>query len=71
MLPGIPVDFGLPGLARLSTLGGDGIQANIERQLGATTGFLVAWAFWVSNWVGLGALAIAGASLDAALPVAG
>ncbi|HET9428275.1 MAG TPA: amino acid permease [Allosphingosinicella sp.] len=49
-------------LARLSTLGGDGIQANIERQLGATTGFLVAWAFWVSNWVGLGALAIAGAS---------
>ena len=49
-------------LARLSTLGGEGIQANVERELGSTTGFLVAWAFWVSNWVGLAALAIAGAS---------
>lgn len=49
-------------LARLSRLGGDGIQANIERQLGTTAGFLVAWSFWVSNWSAQAAVAIAGAS---------
>ena len=49
-------------LARLSRLGGDGIQANIERQLGRNAAFLVAWSFWVSNWVGQAAVAIAGAS---------
>ena len=49
-------------LARLSKLGGDGIQANIERQLGTTAGFLVAWAFWISSWVSSAAVAIAGAS---------
>ena len=46
-------------LARLSQFGGDGIQANIERQFGPTIGFLVAWSFWVSNWVALASLAIA------------
>ena len=49
-------------LARLSRLGGDGIQANIERQLGRHAAFLVAWAFWVSNWTAQAAVAIAGAS---------
>ena len=49
-------------LARLSQLGGDGIQANIERQLGKTAAFLVAWCFWVSNWAAQAAVAIAGAS---------
>jgi len=49
-------------LARLSQCGGDGIQANIERQLGRTAAFLVAWAFWVSNWAAQAAVAIAGAS---------
>ena len=49
-------------LARLSRRGGDGIQANIERELGRTPGFLVAWAFWVSNWTAQAATAIAGAS---------
>lgn len=49
-------------LARLSRLGGDGIQANIERQLGRHAAFLVAWAFWVSNWAAQAAVAIAGAS---------
>jgi len=49
-------------LARLSQLGGDGIQANIERQLGPTAAFLVAWCFWVSNWAAQAAVAIAGAS---------
>jgi len=49
-------------LARLSRLGGEGIQANIERQLGTTAAFLVAWSFWVSNWSAQAAVAIAGAS---------
>lgn len=49
-------------LARLSRLGGDGIQANIEGQLGRGAGFLVAWSFWVSNWAAQASVAIAGAS---------
>src|SRR3954462_6574581 len=49
-------------LARLSRLGGEGIQANIERQLGRHVAFLVAWAFWASNWTAQAAVAIAGAS---------
>jgi APA family basic amino acid/polyamine antiporter len=49
-------------LARVSRLGGEGIQANIERELGAIPAFLTAWAFWVSNWVAQAATAIAGAS---------
>lgn len=49
-------------LARLSQLGGDGIQANIERQLGPGVAFVVAWSFWVSNWASVAAVAIAGAS---------
>jgi len=49
-------------LARLCKLGGEGIQANIEKQLGRHAAFLVAWAFWVSNWTAQAAVAIAGAS---------
>jgi APA family basic amino acid/polyamine antiporter len=49
-------------LARLSRLGGDGIQANIERELSAGPAYLAAWAFWVSNWVSQASTAIAGAS---------
>ena len=49
-------------LGRLSQLGGDGIQANIERELGKLPAFLVAWSFWVSNWAAQAAVALAGAS---------
>ena len=49
-------------LARLSQLGGDGIQSNVERELGKSPAFLVAWAFWVSNWAAQAAVALAGAS---------
>jgi len=49
-------------LARLSQLGGEGIQVNIERKLGRSAAFLVAWSFWVSNWAAQAAVAIAGAS---------
>lgn len=49
-------------LARLSRLGGEGIQANIEREFGPTIAFLVAWAFWVSNWAAQASVAIGVAS---------
>ncbi len=49
-------------LARLSQLGGDGIQANIEREFGPTVAFLVAWAFWVSNWVAQASVAVGAVS---------
>jgi basic amino acid/polyamine antiporter, APA family len=49
-------------MARLSRLGGEGIQANIEREFGATAAFLVAWSFWVSNWVAQASVAVAAAS---------
>jgi APA family basic amino acid/polyamine antiporter len=50
------------GLGRLSKLGGGGIQANVEKEFGATAGFLVAWSFWASNATGQGAVAVAAAS---------
>ena len=45
-------------LAQVSRLGGDGIQANIEREFGPTIGFIVAWSFWFSNWVAAASVAI-------------
>lgn len=57
------------GLARLSRLGGDGIQANVEREFGPLAGFCVAWSFWVSFWVVAAAVALAAASaLSFAIP---
>lgn len=50
------------GMARLSRLGGQGIQANIEQEFGPTTGFLVAWSFWVSNCAAQASIAIGTAS---------
>ncbi len=49
-------------LGRLSTLGGGGIQANVEQEFGPTAGFLVAWSFWASNATAQGAVAVAAAS---------
>lgn len=49
-------------MARLSRLSGEGIQANIEREFGARVAFLVAWAFWVSNWVAQASVAVGAAS---------
>jgi APA family basic amino acid/polyamine antiporter len=46
-------------LAQLSRLGGEGIQANIEKESGPTIAFLVAWGFWVSNWAAQASIAIA------------
>jgi len=45
-------------LAQVSRLGGDGIQANIEREFGPTVAFVVAWSFWFSNWVAAASVAI-------------
>lgn len=49
-------------LAQLSRLSGEGIQANIEREFSPTVAFLVAWAFWVSNWVAQASVAVGAAS---------
>jgi APA family basic amino acid/polyamine antiporter len=65
-------------LSQFSRFGGEGIQANIERQFGPTIAFLVAWAFWFSNWVAEASVAItAGSTLsflgggnDIVIPVA-
>lgn len=45
-------------LAQVSRLGGQGIQANIELEFGATVAFIVAWLFWFSNWVAAASVAI-------------
>ncbi len=50
------------GLAQISRFGGEGIQANIEQEFGATSGFLATWSFWVSNWVAQASVAVATAS---------
>ena len=49
-------------LAQFSRFGGEGIQANIEREFGPTVGFLVTWAFWFSNWVAQASVAVAAGS---------
>lgn len=52
-------------LAQFSRFGGEGIQANIEREFGPHVAFVVAWAFWVSNWVAQASVAItAGSTLS-------
>jgi basic amino acid/polyamine antiporter, APA family len=59
------IAFALARVAR----GGSGIQAYIEKAFGPTIGFLVAWAFWCSNWAAQAAVAIAAASaLSRAIP---
>jgi APA family basic amino acid/polyamine antiporter len=50
------------GMARLSRLGSQGIQANIEQEFGPTIAFLVAWSFWVSNCAAQASIAIGAAS---------
>ena len=58
VVSGIGVMCIVYALAQLSKLGGDGIQANVEQQFGPTVGFLVAWAFWVSNWTAQASVAV-------------
>jgi len=49
-------------LAQFSKFGGEGIQANIEREFGPTIAFLVTWSFWFSNWTAQASVAIAAGS---------
>ena len=49
-------------LAQFSRFGGEGIQANIEREFSPTVAFLVTWAFWVSNWTANASVALAAGS---------
>ncbi|HEU4957865.1 MAG TPA: amino acid permease [Sphingomicrobium sp.] len=50
------------GMARLSRLGDQGIQANVEQEFGPIVAFLVAWSFWVSNCAAQASIAIGTAS---------
>jgi APA family basic amino acid/polyamine antiporter len=52
--------LGLP-LARVARQGA-GIQAAIEETFGPTVAFMISWAFWISNWSGLAAIAVGAAS---------
>ena len=61
-ISGVGVLCVVSAMARLSRLGGDGIQANIEREFGPTIGFLVAWSFWVSNWTAQASVAVGAVS---------
>lgn len=45
--------------AQVSRLGGEGIQANVEREFGPTPAFIMAWTFWVSNWTAQASVALA------------
>ena len=58
LISGVGVLCIVYALAILSRLGGDGIQANIEKEFGPTMGFVVAWSFWVSNWTAQASVAI-------------
>lgn len=49
-------------LSRLILKEGGGIQSYVEQAFGPTTAFVVTWAFWVSTWTSMAALAIAAAA---------
>src|SRR4051794_3974741 len=62
LISGVGVLCTAYALAQLSKFGGDGIQANIEREFGPTTAFLAAWSFWVSNWTSQASVAVGAVS---------
>lgn len=47
-------------IGRLAKAGGDGIQAYIEAAFGPFVAFLTTFAFWISTWAALAAVAVAG-----------
>lgn len=49
-------------LSRLILSDGGGIQRYVEGVFGPTVAFIVTWAFWVSTWTAMAALAIATAA---------
>ena len=59
-------------LSRIVRPEGGGLQSYIELELGATAGFLVTFALWVSSWAAMAATAIAaGAALSRVIPNVG
>jgi APA family basic amino acid/polyamine antiporter len=59
-------------LSRLVRGEGGGIQSYVEAVFGPTVGFVVTWAFWVSTWTSMAALAIAtSAALSRIFPTIG
>ena len=73
-----PIGWGISGagalciafaLSRIVRPEGGGLQSYIEAELGATAGFLVTFALWVSSWAGMASTAIAaGAALARIVP---
>jgi APA family basic amino acid/polyamine antiporter len=49
-------------LSRIVRPEGGGLQSYVEAELGATAGFLVTFALWVSSWAAIAATAIAAAA---------
>jgi len=49
-------------IGRLARAGGNGIQSYIERAFGPLVAFLATFAFWISTWTALAAVAVAGAA---------
>lgn len=47
-------------IGRLARAGGDGIQAYVEEAFGPIVAFLTTFAFWISTWAALAAVAVAG-----------
>jgi APA family basic amino acid/polyamine antiporter len=59
-------------LCRLVRQEGGGIQSYVEAIFGPTVGFVVTFAFWVSSWAAMAAVAIAtAAALSRIVPVLG
>jgi basic amino acid/polyamine antiporter, APA family len=59
--------LGLP-LARVARRGA-GIQAAIDETFGPTVAFMVTYAFWISNWAGVAAIAVgAGSTISRLVP---
>lgn len=56
-------------LSRIVRPEGGGLQSYVEAELGATAGFLVTFALWVSSWAGMASTAVAtGAALSRVAP---
>lgn len=55
--------------SRIVSPDGGGLQAYVERELGAAPGFMVTWMTWSSSWIGVPAVALAtGAALARVFP---
>jgi APA family basic amino acid/polyamine antiporter len=54
--------------SRIVSRDGGGLQAYVENELGRAAGFIVTWMTWCATWVGIPAVALAGAGLAQLMP---